>query len=309
MILRRARWRLTLWFATIQLGLYGAFALAVYAYATSAFDIDGAEDGPVAQTAEAGFATLRVALLLAFAALLVVIPLTSRALAVVAMRPVQASFEAQQRFVDDASHELRTPLSALRAQLELAASRPRSPEDYRAAIDRSLIATESLASTISDLLLLSRSEHEQGAAFERIEAQDLVERAVRHLPHPARIDVHSSVTAYVVGSRGMLERALVNLLTNAARYSPENSRILVAINRRSTMLAIEITDRGIGMTPAELQRATERFWRADASRSTDGNGLGLSIVSEIARMHHGSLQLRSQPDAGTTATLVIPLSR
>lgn len=309
MILRRARWRLTLWFATIQLVLYGAFALAVYAYATSAFDIDGAVDRPVAQTAEAGFATLRVALLLAFAALLVVVPLTSHALAVVAMRPVQASFEAQQCFVDDASHELRTPLSALRAQLELAASRPRSPEDYRAAIDRSLIATESLASTISDLLLLSRSEHEQGAAFERIEARDLVERAVRHLPHPDRIDVHSSVTAYVVGSRGMLERALVNLLTNAARYSSEDSPISVAIHRRSTMMAIEVTDSGIGMTPAELQRATERFWRADASRSTDGNGLGLSIVSEIARMHHGSLQLRSQPDDGTTATLFLPLPR
>ena len=308
MIFRRAKLRLTLWFAAAQLLLFAAFGLGVYAYVTSAFDFDAAETST--RTAEAGFAALRTGLLLAYAALVVAVPLASFALASLAIRPIRAGYEAQQRFVDDASHEFRTPLSAIQAQLELGLNRERPASDYRGAMSRSLQAVSRLNRMIDELLLLAHGEA-PAATGEPVRLSVVIAEAVEALGEAdrARVDVAEPSDLVTKGSSSMLTRATLNLLTNALRYSPVASPVVVAVVRHGRFARIAVTDKGAGMSRREQRHASERFWRADSSRSREGTGLGLSIVAEIVRLHRGRLRLASVPGAGTTAAVDIPLSR
>lgn len=310
MIFRRAKLRLALSYAFVQLALFAAFGLGIYAFVTTAFDFDAAESGS-AVTAEAGFATLRTGLLIAFAALIVVIPLTSYGLASLAMRPIRAAYEAQHRFVDDASHEFRTPLSAIQAQLELGLNRPRSATEYRAAITRSLGAVAQLDGILDDLLVLSRGEQDSDFAMRDVEVGSVLEGAIEQLSPGDAERVHVSPTAelVVVASSSMLSRAVLNLVTNALRYSPPDALVTVGATRRGGSARITVDDHGVGMSRSDRERAFDRFWRADASRSTSGRGLGLSIASEIARVHGGRIELISKLGIGTTAAIELPLSR
>jgi signal transduction histidine kinase len=308
-ILRRTTWLLTLSFALVQLALFGAFAIAVYAFVTSRFDFDAAEGGS-GVSAEASFATLRAALLWGFAGLVVLVPATSHLLATLAMRPVRRSFEAQQRFVDDASHELRTPLTAIQAKLELTLLRPRNLATYEAAIREALESSDRLARTLEDLLMLSRTEREAGMTMELLDMAQVIDETIALDPSiETRVTSVSENGLTVRGSSGLLERAILNLLTNAVRYSGPDDRIEVRAVRQGNSARVEVQDYGIGMTPQEVELAFDRFWRADSSRASDGNGLGLSIVRQIARLHSGYIEIVSKSGAGTTATLRLPLSR
>jgi two-component system sensor histidine kinase TctE len=107
----------------------------------------------------------------------------------------------------------------------------------------------------------------------------------------------------------MLGRAVANLVSNAARYSPSGSHILVTVGRHGARARIEVADQGIGMSARERRHAFERFWRADSSRTVEGTGLGLSIVQEIVRLHHGKVTISTSSGSGTTVRLELPLSR
>lgn len=309
MIFRRAVLELTISFALVQLALFAAFAFGVYAYVTTAFDFDSVDGEGEAATAESGFETLRVGLFLAYAALLLIIPLTSYALASLAMRPVRAGYEAQQRFVDDASHEVRTPLSALQAQLELGLDRRRTMTEYRDVLTRSLGAVGRLDRMLDELLLLTRPGG--SVAHDPVDLRSLIEDVVERSA-PAireRVNVEGPQGVIVPGSASMLGRAVANLVSNAARYSPSGSRILVTVSRHGARGRIEVTDQGIGMSARERRHAFERFWRADSSRAVEGTGLGLSIVQEIVRVHDGAVAISASAGSGTTVRLDLPLSR
>lgn len=311
MIFRRAKVRLALSYAAVQLVLFAAFGVGIYTYVTTAFDFDALEGDSTTLTAEAGFATLRSGLLIAYLALVIVIPVTSYLLASLAMRPIRASFEAQQRFVDDASHEFRTPLSALQAQLELGLSRHRTTQEYRTIFGHSLHATSQLTVILDDLIVLSRGAHEADIAMREVGVGTLVEEAIAQLSltEAARVRVSGNRDLVIIAAPSMLTRAILNLLTNALRYSPSDSVVAISLSRRGGFARIGVGDRGLGMSRVERDRAFDRFWRADSSRSSEGRGLGLSIVKEIARLHHGRIELSSELGVGTMALLEVPLSR
>lgn len=311
MIFRRAKLRLAASYAVVQLILFAAFGIGVYLYVTSAFDFDAGDGDRSANTAEAGFAALRTGLITAYLALVVVIPVTSYLLATLAMRPILASFEAQQRFVDDASHEFRTPLSALQAQLELGLSRPRSSTEYRATLGRSLDATSQLDEILNDLLVLSRGAWDANVDMREVEVSEVVDAAVAQLTpaDAARVTRAAAPELVIMSSPSMLSRAIVNLLTNSLRYSEPGSVITLSLSKRGGTARIAVEDHGIGMSRLDLQRAFDRFWRADTSRSSRGRGLGLSIVREIVGLHRGRVELSSELGVGTTAVIDIPLSR
>jgi signal transduction histidine kinase len=311
MIFRRAALKLTISFAVVQLVLFAGFALGVYAYVTAAFDFDSVDgDGEIA-TAENGFATLRVGLLLAYAVLVLVIPLTSYALAALALRPIRAGYEAQQRFVDDASHEVRTPLSALQAQLELGLARRRTVAEYRQVMTRSLGAVARLDRMLAEMLMLTRSDRDLARDRAPVDLAAVLADVVEQFPEDVRARVDASPASGIVvqGSSAMIGRAVSNLLSNAARYSPPDSRIRIRITQRGGRGRLEVADDGIGMSQRERRRAFDRFWRADSSRAVEGSGLGLSIVQEIVRLHHGRVRVVSKSGAGTTVRLDFPLSR
>lgn len=311
MIFHRAKIRLAMSFAVVQLVLFAAFGFGIYAYVTTAFDFDVAESDSSAVPVESAFAALRTGILLAYIALVFIIPLTSYGLATLAMRPIRAAYIAQQGFVDDASHELRTPLTAIQAQLELGLHRPRLLEEYRTVVERSLHSAGQLGEILDDLLVLSRGEADTAVEMAEVEVGSILDAAVELLPplDAARVEVRLPHELVVSASSSMLSRAVTNLLTNALHYSHPSSKVVLTADRRAGMARIMVEDHGVGMSAAERSKAFDRFWRADASRSSTGRGLGLSIVSRIVSMHGGRVDLASELGVGSVATIELPLSR
>lgn len=322
MIFRRAIRRLTFAYTAVQLVLFGAFALAVYFYVTGTFDFDTAEvqgEGGLA-SAEQSFATLRDALVVIYAGLLLVVPITSWLMARAAMAPVRRSYELQQRFVDGASHEMRTPLAVIQGELELALTRSRTPAEYERAIRVAADAAAGLVRLTNDLLLLSRGESSELAlGFTEVELNTLVSDAAAEAsarqPALAPIVIDPPVGergggadgVRIRGSEELLSRAVSNLIDNARKFSAVDDAVRASIWVLGTNAIVEVHDEGMGMSRAELAHARDRFWRAEAARSREGHGLGLALVDEIARAHGGSLGIRSEPGVGTVATLRIPL--
>jgi len=309
MIFRRALIRLTVTYTLVQLVLFGVFAVGVYTFVTGTFDFDVPELSGEAfiASAEQGFALLRNGLLVGYAVLVILIPISSYLMARGALAPVRRSYELQQRFVDGASHEFRSPLSVLQGELELALSRARTPAQYRAAIAKALDASEGLIRLTNDLLLLAReSTDELEAAFSIVSLDRLAEKvAQRHLA-THRIVVTTEGTVLVKGSEELLTRAITNLLDNAAKFTDETGRIEIRTSAVGRTAHLRVIDNGPGMSAAEVAHAFDRFWRAQDARATPGFGLGLPLVKQIIAAHDGKATITSKPGSGTTVDLTLP---
>lgn len=313
MIFRQATIRLTVAYTVIQLGLFAVFAIGIYSFVTGTFDFDAAEsDGEGAvQGAEQGFALLRTALIVFYACLLVVIPLSSWLMARSALKPIKASFERQQQFVDGASHEMRTPLSVIQGELELALTRSRTAAEYQNAIATSLDAVNGLTRLTDDLLKLSRTTREDLAAdFSHVDINATVTQLVSAAPTDheggTRIQSQLGPNHRVAGSDELITRAVGNVIDNALKYSGPGSTVTVGTMLAGDTSVIRVRDEGVGMTAEQIAHAFDRFWRADSARTTPGLGLGLALVQQIMTAHKGSVQIESEPGHFTTVTMRFP---
>ena len=221
----------------------------------------------------------------------------------------------QQRFVSDVSHELRTPLTTIKLasellyenRSELSAPLKRSAEAMNNQIDR-------FEELLEDLLEISR--YDAGAVagdFEKSNLVTVVERAVSGLAPLAdkkqcELIVESSaevIEAEIDARR--IERLVRNLIANAVEHG-EGKPVVVAIGASANAVAVSVTDQGVGMTRAQLDRVFDRFWRADPARkrTSGGTGLGLAISLEDAHLHNGWLQVASKPNEGASFRLTLP---
>ena len=313
MIFASALRRLTIVYTGIQLVLFGALAIGIYLFVTGTFDFDTAsQDGPGAVgAAELGFTHLRIALVSGFAVLCVIVPFTSYWMARAALAPLRQNYEQQQQFVDDASHELRSPLSVIRGELELALSRRRSEAEYRRAITASLGATQTLVQLTEDLLLLAQDANvEFEARVLPISGNEVVFRATSDLASSTSTDrlvTRSDAPAVINGIPSLLVRALVNLLDNAMKFTPEGGTVTLTATNDSENATFSVADTGSGMTADEMNHAFDRFWRGTDAHAAPGHGLGLALVERIARPHRGRVSIESSPGIGSTITLVVPL--
>jgi len=221
----------------------------------------------------------------------------------------------QRRFVSDVSHELRTPLTTVRmasdvlfdARADFPPEVARSAELLSGQLDR-------FETLLADLLEISRID--AGAArleFEEISLTDVVRDEVEAVSHPAsRLGVELRVWvgegAHIASiDRPRVGRIIRNLLSNAIEHAQEHPvDIAVASNGRA--VAVVVRDYGIGLTPQQVDRVFDRFWRADAARARTmgGTGLGLSIALEDARLHGGKLEAWGRPDKGASFRLLLP---
>jgi two-component system, OmpR family, sensor kinase len=190
--------------------------------------------------------------------------------------------EAERRFVGDASHELRTPLTALRGNIAFLARH--GPD--REVLDELEGDAARLSGLLDDLLALAR---EDAAAHPPHDVVDLAEVARAAAALDPGTDVEAE-PAPVLGDRHALERAAGNLVRNARRHGPPGGRILVAVTRRGSRAQLTVADEGPGLSPADAERAFERFWRGPSARG-EGSGLGLAIVRAIAERHGGRVQV------------------
>jgi two-component system sensor histidine kinase MprB len=217
------------------------------------------------------------------------------------------SQRAQRRLVADASHELRTPLTSLRTNLEVLGSpRALAPAD-RERLRSDLVAQlEELSELVGDLVELARDGEPCDEPHEALRLDELVEAAVerarRHAPDVAfAADLEPCVVA---GARGRLDRAVANLLDNAAKWSPRGATVEVALRDGE----LRVRDHGPGIAPEDLPHVFDRFYRAAAARGRAGSGLGLAIVRHVAERHGGTIAAEAAPGGGAVLRLALPAS-
>lgn len=219
-------------------------------------------------------------------------------------------------FVANASHELRTPLAAIIGYVETlsdaaAGGDPATRERFLGIIGREAKRMQGL---VEDLMSLSRIEAvKHDAPTEPVDIVALAREAIGEIGDTASVQLTSDADqAHVGGDRGQLAQVIRNLLDNAIKYGKPDGEITIVIEASDTgWLLLSIRDQGEGIAPDHLPRLTERFYRADASRSRSlgGTGLGLAIVKHIVERHRGRFDISSRQGSGTTASVMLPLQK
>jgi signal transduction histidine kinase len=221
---------------------------------------------------------------------------------------------SKSEFLSAAAQELKAPITSVLGFSELLRSR-----GYDRATNRELVETihsESgrLVHLVSDLQELSRIEARADNAFD-FEWQPLapiIQRAIAELPIAcderkvqAEIDPHLPP---LLLDRGKIKQAVIQVLSNACKYSARGSRIDLKVFRESAdgEIGIRVTDQGVGLSAEERSHMFERFWRAESSKDVPGSGLGLSLVKQTVAFHKGTIEVRSEPGKGTRITLWLP---
>jgi len=220
----------------------------------------------------------------------------------------------KSEFLSTAAHELRTPMATIYGYCELLLERDFEPDERREILNTIFRQSELMASIINELLDLARIEARRGKDFvvERLALQDIVADAVADYKlapgrKPPQIECVEA-PLYVRADRSKMQQAVLNVLSNAYKYSPGDGTVHLAFrhDHASNQIGIEVCDSGIGMAPDQVQRVCERFYRADTTGKIPGTGLGMSIVKEIVEIHDGKVTIDSTVDVGTTVTLWLP---
>jgi signal transduction histidine kinase len=222
---------------------------------------------------------------------------------------LEAALERERRFVDDASHELRTPLTLHKTELELALRYATDEEELRAAIASAGEEIDRLIQLAEDLLVVARSEQgELTVAREDVPVGELLgtvgERFRARVEQSKRPLLVDGGDGTVRGDRLRLEQALTSMVDNALRYSDGEVRLWA--RRNGSRVELHVSDDGPGFPPDFIDRAFDRFSRADAARARGGTGLGLAIVDTIARAHGGRGAAANTPEGGADVWIELP---
>ena len=210
------------------------------------------------------------------------------------------SFQRLSAFSADIAHELRTPLSNLLTHTQVTLTRPRALEDYREALHSNLEELQWMAQLVNDMLYLAKADH--GLLMPKREPLELADEAdmllefFAPLAEDARVNLSREGAARIEGDRGMLRRALSNLLDNALRFTPAEGYVQLSIVEQPQAVRVCVENSGQGISAQVLPRLFDRFYRADPARqegSSEHAGLGLAITQSIVRAHGGTIHCES----------------
>ncbi len=224
------------------------------------------------------------------------------------------TYRQQVRFVDDASHELRTPIAVIQGYVDMLDRWGKTDEQV---LDESIRAikteTEHMKTLVEQLLFLARGDAgRQSLDIKRMDISSLVREVFEEsgmIDPGHKYILQADEAVFAMADEAMLKQAIRVLTDNAAKYSPQGSRITLRAYSRDGQACIDVQDNGIGISAEDVRRMFDRFFRADAVRNSDtgGSGLGLSIARWIVDRHGGHFRVASSKDVGTRITIVLPL--
>jgi two-component system, OmpR family, manganese sensing sensor histidine kinase len=228
-----------------------------------------------------------------------------------AVHRIEQTMERMRDFTADAAHELRSPLAVIRSNVDAITNREPDAQDEN--LDNIRHGVHRMARTMSDLLLLARSEDGIDGlyAIDVHEVIDVLAQAYQAESAARNISLsveHATGEHIVYGNPDQIYRILDNLLSNAFRYTADGGSVTVAQTADRHFLIIAVSDTGVGIARDSIDKVFERFWRADVARSTDGSGLGLAIARNLARRHGGDILVESRLGHGSTFRLRLPRS-
>ncbi|MCL4359836.1 HAMP domain-containing histidine kinase [Patescibacteria group bacterium] len=223
------------------------------------------------------------------------------------------AFDRERQFISDVAHELKTPLATMRSQIEVTLTKPRTVPEYRSALHETLIDTNRMAATLKNILDLARSSADEetgGRLFDFsglvAETRETAEKLA--LSKHVGIDVSQEPGLCVFGKREMLVRAILNLVDNAVKFTPEGGNVFLTLRRQKNYAVFSIRDTGVGIKRADLPHIFKRFYRGGKTSKTFGSGLGLAIARAAVTTHHGTISVTSRPGKGSVFTVRLPLS-
>jgi signal transduction histidine kinase len=231
---------------------------------------------------------------------------------------LEQTFGQLQRFTADAAHELRTPLAALRTIGEVALEKGQGSAEYREALSNILEETSRLNETIESLLLLARAEADGSKTIFAVselvnEVLSLLEVIIEERKISVIQEGEFLGRAQVRANRSLLRIAIVNILHNALKFSPNESVLRISYSRRKTdvpQLLVDFQDQGPGIAPGEHQQVFERFFTSPAhyTASKSGSGLGLSVAKLVIDRIGGGIQFDQEVQVGAKCILTLPIS-
>ncbi len=226
---------------------------------------------------------------------------------------LQKVFESEKRLIADASHELKTPVAVIKLNCDVALQRERTAEEYVETVKEIRTVSETIDTLVKDLLSLSRLDSGilSSKGFVPVSLNDCIRNTLAMLqPFVAnrsiRVETALGDDATVAGNAESLTEALFNILENGVKYNRDHGVLAVSTVRSGADAVVTIRDTGVGIGTADAERIFDRFYRADAARSADGSGLGLSIAKAVIEAHGGRIGLESEPGQGSTFTVTLP---
>ena len=226
--------------------------------------------------------------------------------------------ERRKEFVANVSHEMRTPLTNIRSYAETIrdANGDIDRETENSFLDIVISETDRMTHIVQDLLTLSRLDSGRTEmVMARFPFADAIDAVLRSIALEAQRHGHTLTRDYpehlpmIMGDRGRIEQVMLNILSNAVKYTPDGGHIRVTAGDAGNTVWMEVADDGIGIPEKDRERIFERFYRVDKARSREsgGTGLGLSIATEIVQRHNGSLSIVDHEGPGTTVRLELPV--
>jgi signal transduction histidine kinase len=226
---------------------------------------------------------------------------------------LDAAFAQQKQFASDAAHELRTPVAVILTQAQTALNRERTAPEYRETVEACQRAAQRMRKLIGALLELARLDAGQ-EPMKRLKfdlsqtARDCVE-LIRPLADERGVKIISELPPLeITGDSERLAQVITNLLTNAIQYNNPEGEVRIAVQSQDGAAILTVSDTGAGIAAEDMPRVFERFYRADKSRSSANNGLGLAISQAIVAAHGGTIEVASEEGAGTTFTVRLPVA-
>ncbi len=230
-----------------------------------------------------------------------------------ATKRLDESFKQQQMFLHNAAHELKTAVTIVKSSLQLLASRPRTPAEYKEGLAGCLADSDRMGELVQSMLLLARLEQNAVPAEAACDLSDVVQEVATQLATTAEgrgveVKLDTGGEAWAPLEYDAAATLISNLMINALQHSPGGTELRVTTRTEGAEAALVVKDQGEGILPEDQPHVFERFYRGDSSRArtTGGTGLGLAICKAIAESCGGNITLTSSPGKGTRVVVKLP---